>query len=140
MKIASSKKAYCPDCGKEIFRTRAEANLALQNMRSRHKTCGSVYQCETCRGFHLTHLTYREGRRRYRGRGPGKVGTKDGTMAGTMHGTIKSLSHKNDEKTGQRDNKNLILSQTLSHAEQTDSQTNNLKMGQWDNENEKKQK
>lgn len=147
MKMASSKKAYCPDCGKEIFRTRAEANLALRNMRRRNKTSGSVYQCETCRGFHLTHLTYREGRRRYRegrrryrGRGPGKVGTKDGTMAGTMHGTIKSLSHKNDEKTGQRDNKNPILSQTLSHAEQTDSQTNNLKMGQWDNENEKKQK
>ena len=130
------KKTYCPDCGKEIFRTRAEANLALRNMISRHKSEGSVYQCETCRGFHITHLTYREGRRRYRSRSPKKCGT----MHGTMHGTIKPLSHKKPKKAGQWDNENPILSQALSHEKQTDNQTNNPKMGQWDNENGKKHK
>lgn len=136
----TSKKTYCPECGKEIFKTRAEANLALRNMRSRHKTCGSVYQCETCQGFHVTHLTYREGRRRYRSRSPKKCGTMDGTIDGTMHGTIKSLSHKKAEKVGQWDKENPILSQTLSHAKQTDNQRNNPKMGQWDNKNGEKQK
>lgn len=86
----TSKKTYCTDCGKEIFRTRAEANLALQNMRSRHKTCGSVYRCKACGGFHLTHLGYREGRRRYRSKSSKKDGTKDGTIDGTMI----LLSHK----------------------------------------------
>lgn len=70
----TSKKTYCPDCGKEIFKTRAEANRALRDMRSRHKTCGSVYQCETCQGFHVTHLTYREGKHRYRSRSPKNAG------------------------------------------------------------------
>lgn len=59
-------KTYCPSSGKESFRTRDDALRALRNMKSKHKAAGSVYKCGVCGGFHVTHLSYREGHRRYR--------------------------------------------------------------------------
>ena len=57
-----SRKTYCPAQGKERFSTRAEAEKALRHMRRKSKPGGSVYQCETCGGYHMTHLSYGYGK------------------------------------------------------------------------------
>lgn len=54
-------KRYCEN-GKEIFSTRGDAQRALNNMRRHRKTVGSVYFCDSCQGYHITHYNYQYGK------------------------------------------------------------------------------
>jgi len=56
-----NKRQFCK-CGKETFATRDDAQRALANIRRLHKNVGSVYKCEDCEGFHVTHMPYHEGK------------------------------------------------------------------------------
>lgn len=49
---------YCPESGKLCFPSRQEAERAARNMQSRRKGMPSVYLCNTCHTFHLTHYNY----------------------------------------------------------------------------------
>lgn len=49
---------YCPLIGKQRFRTRSDALLAAQSMKNRGCGTPSVYWCEECNSYHLTHYTY----------------------------------------------------------------------------------
>lgn len=49
---------YCPLTGKRRFGTRSEALNAAANMTKRNKGTPSVYRCQECGAYHLTHYSY----------------------------------------------------------------------------------
>lgn len=49
---------YCPLTGKERFRTRGDAQLSADSLARRSRGMPSVYWCETCHAFHITHYRY----------------------------------------------------------------------------------
>lgn len=51
---------YCSLIGKQKFESRREALLAAQNTKRRGKGCPSVYFCDVCKSWHLTHYSYEQ--------------------------------------------------------------------------------
>ena len=54
------KRSFCPKCGKECFDRRSQAErVAYSHKKRRHATeGGSVYLCEHCGKYHVTHYSY----------------------------------------------------------------------------------
>lgn len=54
------KRPFCLKCGKECFDRRSQAErVVYAHKRRRHsKECGSVYLCEHCGKYHITHYSY----------------------------------------------------------------------------------
>lgn len=57
------KRNFCKRTGKAGFRTRHEAIQALQRQNEWHrKNPGSVYWCNRCQQYHITHMSYAHGK------------------------------------------------------------------------------
>lgn len=49
----------CYKTGKQMFLTRAPAEMALRRLNQKnHSNCGSVYLCQFCHTYHITHWGY----------------------------------------------------------------------------------
>lgn len=53
---------YCEQNGKVCFETRADAERAARDIAKSKRGKSSVYQCDYCHYFHLTHKPYRIGK------------------------------------------------------------------------------
>lgn len=53
-------KSFCPRCGKECFDRRAQAEKVVYEHKKRNheKVGGSVYLCEFCGKYHISHYSY----------------------------------------------------------------------------------
>ena len=58
--MSKSNVAYCPATGKQMYDKRTQAEKVAYRTKSRlHcKRQGSVYLCEHCGKYHVTHYTY----------------------------------------------------------------------------------
>lgn len=58
--MAKAKINYCPKTGKQMFEKRSQAEkVAYRTKKRLHSTQkGSVYLCEHCGKYHVTHYSY----------------------------------------------------------------------------------
>lgn len=49
---------YCPTNGKACFCSRSSAERAAKNMSDRHRGVATVYRCQFCNHWHLTHYSF----------------------------------------------------------------------------------
>ena len=62
--MSKTKTNYCPVTGKQMFDRRSQAEKVAYRTQ-RRKRCtkrGSVYLCQHCGKFHVTHYTYEDNR------------------------------------------------------------------------------
>lgn len=56
-------KHYCPITGKEQFHSRSDAERVAATFILKHRGNPSVYLCNECHTYHLTHYTYQRSRK-----------------------------------------------------------------------------
>ena len=64
--IPRDRRNFCPVCGKECFDRRSQAERVVYNSKKRKhaKESGSVYLCEHCGKYHVTHYSYENNKQR----------------------------------------------------------------------------